>query len=352
MTLGSAACQEQPPVVAKGRYVEIATDRADEICGGTITGMDDFLELAFAEIDETPPNRIFVRYEWREPAVDEDGFHVNGGAMVQDRGDHLLVLASRLLHEHELAHAVHLQAWPENRPFLQEGFAVLFDTRRSFAQSPWPAGEPLDPLLQAGGPLDSSEYYNAWFLVSQIVRDHGTDGLRDFWRAVPADASAERARQAYQDRFGRPIDALIEPYEASEGGPLLERWSCHFTVCGEPQPWDGDTWQAEGPFACADDPDALGPMDVSGTGIVQRHHVVELEHATSYRFTPAGGVAADLRPCGLQCQPLGAAAHSVWPDRPSTRSDLAGGRYRVEILSRFEDLPASPPGTFTIERLE
>jgi hypothetical protein len=350
--LGASACEEQPPVVAQGRYVEIATERTDEICGGTVTAMDDFLERVFAEIDETPPSGVFVRYDWLEPAVNEDGVPIDSAETARDLGDSTLISANRLLHEHELAHAVHQRAWPESRPFLQEGFAVLFDSRSGFTQSPWPAGDPLDPLLQAGGTLDSSEYYNAWFLVSQIARDHGMEGLRDFWHAVPADASAERARQAYQDLFGRPIDVLLEPYEASEGGPLLERWSCHLTVCGEPQPWDGDTWQADGPFACADDPDALGPMDISGTGIVQRHHVVELEPATSYRFTPAGGVAADLRPCGLQCQPLGASAHSFWPDRPSTRSDLAGGRYRVEILSRFEDLPAEPPGIFTIERLD
>ena len=337
-------------MVARGRYVELATNRTDVICGGTIGYTDRFLALSFSEIGEILPERVFVRYEWAEAAVDEEGFHVSSGALARDYGDFILVSASRLLHEHELAHAVHSQPWPKGHSVLQEGFAVLFDSDSARPQSTWPSEASLDSLLD-GGASSSDDYAKAWFLVSQIDRDHGMGGLRELWYAVPPDASAEHVRAAYQELFGRSIDALIEPFEEFEGFPE-ERLSCHFTVCDEPQPWDGDVWRAEGPFDCADDPVALGPMGNSGTGPVERHSVVELEPATPYRFIASGGAGAYLRPCGLQCQPRGTPADIFFPDMPVTRPDYPDGRYRVEIVVDFEDLPTDTPSSFEIERLD
>ena len=305
--------------------------------------MDRYLEMVFAEIGSVPPDRRFVRYEWLESA------DVHGGAMVEHQDGSSIITSGRLIDEHELAHAVHFQAWPKTRPVFHEGFAVLFDSHSGRAQAQWPSGEPLDPLLEKT-PLGHENYGKAWFLVSQIVRDHGMDGLNDLWHAVAPQASAAEVRQAYQDLFGRSIDALIEPIEGPGGLPE-ERWSCYFTVCGEPQPWDGNAWRADGPFACADDPDALGPLGAGTPGTVERYHVVELEPATRYRFTASSG-GAELRPCGLQCQPRGSSAHTFWPDMPSSRADLPGGPYRVEIVSLSDDLPTDTPATFEIERLD
>lgn len=178
------------------------------------------------------------------------------------------------------------------------------------------------------------------------------DGLRELWHAVPPDASAAHVRQAYQDLFDRPIDALIEPREYYEGGPVGDRASCYFTICGEPQAWDGSTWRGEGPFDCADDPRALGPMGSTGTGSVERHHVVELEAGTRHRFTVSGGEGVYLRPCGLQCLPLGTSALPFPPGTSTTRADVRGGLYRVEILASYDDLPADTPSAFEIERLD
>jgi hypothetical protein len=46
-----------------------------------------------------------------------------------------------------------------------------------------------------GRDLEPGEHYQeAWFLVSQIVRDHGREGLAQLWHAVPPGADAERVR--------------------------------------------------------------------------------------------------------------------------------------------------------------
>jgi hypothetical protein len=41
------ACGEELPVVARGRYVELATDRDDPVCAGTVAHLDRFIEAAF-----------------------------------------------------------------------------------------------------------------------------------------------------------------------------------------------------------------------------------------------------------------------------------------------------------------
>lgn len=353
--MGSFACQNEAlPVVERGRYVELATARNDVICDGTVDYMDGFVALVSSEIGVMPPERIFVRYEWTEPMIGKDGEHVDGADdadFAQDWGDVTVISASRLIHEHELTHAVHNQAWPSSRSVFQEGLAVLFDSHTGRSQGKWPAGDVLDPLLEADA-LSSDDYDKAWFLVSQVILDHGMEGLSALWHAVPSDASAEQVRQAYQDLFGRPIDALIEPREVSEGGSTLDRWSCYFVVCDEPQPWEGAVWRAAGPSGCIDDAHALGPMGSNGTGTVERYYAVELEPSTPYRFTTSGGVGAYLRECGLQCLPLGSPAWQLWPDTSTSRSDLFGGRYRVEIVADFDELPVDSPGSFEIERLD
>jgi hypothetical protein len=348
VTLPAPGCQDLPPIVAQGRYVEIATSRNDMICEGTVPYMDDFLGTVIPMLGATAPDRRFVRYEWREAREASDGSPTVNHAYKNGSSTH--IDADRLVDEHELVHAAHHQALPATRSFFYEGVAVMLDGAGSHTQTPWSTGASLDSLLEAT-PLGRENYDMAWFLVSQIVRDHGMDGLRELWHAIPPDASSERARQAYADLFGRPIDALIEPIEHDDGW-LEERWSCYFTLCGEPQPWNGASWRAEGPFDCADDPNALGPMGASGTGTVERYHVVELESSARYRFTATGGAGTYLRPCGLQCRPLGTSAIPFFPNESVSRDDLRGGRYRVEILSRFEDLPTDTPSTFELERLD
>ncbi len=352
MLVGSAlvACRsEDLPVVSQGRYVEIATARDDTICGGTVPYMDDYLTSVMTLLGTTPPNRIFVRYEWREARGESTESPIIN--RTTRHGDITIIDADRLLHEHELVHAAHGQAWPASRRFLHEGLAVLLDSQGTHTQSTWPTDAALDPLLE-DNVLDNGGYDRAWVLVSQIVLDHGMEGLRELWHAVPSSASAEQVRRAYQNLFGRSIDVLLEPREYYEGGPDTDRWSCYYVICDEPESWDGDVWRADGPFDCADDPDALGPRGSNGTGAVERHYVVELEAATSYRFTASGGAGTYLRPCGLQCLPLGTPALPFFPDTSTSRADLRGGQYRVEILTDFEDLPVDAPSTFQIERLE
>lgn len=334
------------PVVARGRYVEIATDRDEVVCAGTVQFMDRFVEAGFALLGEQPPDRAFVRYEWlSEP---EEGMSVFSRGGVRRIDGDVLVQSDHLVEEHELAHAVHQGAWPYSAKFLHEGLAVLLDPRHPFMPGEW-RGADLDAVLEARE-LSAVEYYDAWFLVSQIVADHGMAGLRDLWHAVPAGASAAQVRDAYLSLFGQPIDVLIEPWVwdlGEMGEEERTRGTCSVTLCTGmtlPAEADGESWAATGPTSCADDPDAIGPFQRSGTEDgppVWRDYVMD---PGQYLFEqdPANDLGAvQARPCGLECVYL--AAYEVdqgsAPDEPF-REDT---RVRIEVHSELEALPTETP---------
>lgn len=358
LLLGVTACgplETELPVVARGRYVEIATMRDEPICGGTVAYFDRFIEAGFALIGETPPDRVFVRYEWLE--FDEDDPAVGGGrARIVDDGI-LIRSDAYLVEEHELAHAVHLQAWPGSNEFLYEGFAVLLDPKRIFYQYAWPPGVTIDQVVGAPD-LAVQDYAYAWFLVSQVVSDHGFEGLGELWRAIPPGSSAVDVREAYETIFERPIDALIEPniVETPDGPYELPRYPCNFALCLAPAatPWNENLWSASGPTDCEQDPDAIGPDHREygyEHGEVWRHHVIEMT-SDALEVETSATVGASLAACSLICsdsqiesgQVIGPASiedGSSWP---------GAGRHRVEVRSEIDALPTAAPGQLVIRR--
>ena len=327
------ACK--PPVVHEGRYVELATDRTEPICGGTVAYMDDYVSAVASLLGETLPERNFIRYEWSDEEWSDE---YNG--LTTRRRNHSLIESHELVSEHELVHAVHFQVWPGTRRFLHEGLATLLGSA-GYLRSPWPEGKPLDPLLEAEEKEDV-DYHDALFVVSQIVRDHGFDGLRELWHRVPRDASARQIRDTYEAIFDRPIEALFEPVDG------VPRHSCHFTVCvGEPADWNGDEVALPGPSDCEDDPRAVGPMSSRYLGTVWRPHVVDLEDAPLH-WESVGGVGAYLRWCRLRCDPGDPHAEGgVAPDGSSTMN-LGPGPMRVEVSQDLEELPLDEPGVVRI----
>lgn len=330
--LGAAmalACSSEPPVVERGRYVELATDRDEPVCGGTVAYMDHYVSEVAALLGEALPDRVFIRYEWN---------HEERG-LTSERRNHWLIQSNVLPVEHELVHAVHFQVWPASRPFLHEGLAALLDSG-GFARAPWPEGQPLDLLLEAES--REVDYQDALFVVSQIVRDHGFEGLRELWQSVPHDASPQQVRNAYQAVFDRPMDALFEPIDG------VPRQTCHFTVCvGEATPWDGDAAALEGPSDCARDPNAVGPTTDRLFGSVWRPHVVDLED-TEHRWESTGGASAILRWCRLRCEPNDPMPYTSVAADGSFVEDLGLGPMRVEVTHPLEDLPRDEPGSVRI----
>jgi hypothetical protein len=334
--MASLGCGEDLPVVAQGRYVEIATDRDDPVCAGTVAHLDRFIEEVFDVLGETPPDRVFVRIEW--PA------HHDWAAFARLEGDRVLIRSPFLVDEHELVHAVHLQAWPRSARFLHEGLAVLIQPHRPYQ----PVGvshfsrSGLDELLGAKT-LAPGRYAAAWFIVAQIVHDHGFEGLRELWHRIPANASTQQVRDAYLELHGRPIDELIEP---------TGRMLCSYTVCaGEPHGWGEDRWVGSAPVGCEDDPNAVGPdpapYSYDPVGTVWRDYV--LENATPVlppRFSE--GVNAIVIPCGFHCPYEGPSY--LGPDASlSIGFRTFVGRVRVEVRTRLEALPSDPPGTVEVE---
>jgi len=340
----SGCREEELDIVARGRYIELATDRDEAVCAGTVPFMDDYVEAVAALLGETLPNRVFIRYEWLDIA------HGN-----TSKDDALRLVRSNLLpHEHELVHAVHGEVWPASRSFFHEGLAVLLDNR-GYILSPWPEDASLDLLLEASGSSEV-DYYQAWFLVSQIVREHDFDGLREFWLAVPPDASASEIRATYQALFDQPISALFEPeimFPGEEYEYEVPRYGCHFAVCvGEPTPWQGDMWSGEAVVGCEDDPHAVGPTPLNFAAPVWRPHVAEIDEG-SLRMTASAGVGAVFRPCQLQCRENDPAFGAVGTSKTQVNDPFYWpGLLRVEVGRELEDIPADEPGTLQFERLD
>jgi hypothetical protein len=232
---------------------------------------------------------------------------------------------------------------------MHEGLAVMLDPRGRY-HPVWNLSQSaLDEVL-GDQILEGGRYAAAWFLVSQIVHDHGMEGLRDLWHRVPAKASTQQVRDAYFELFGRSIDALIEPLimEGPSGPEPVRRVPCSYTVCaGEGHPWQEDRWIAEAPSGCEDDPNAVG-ADEKGyhyeVGPVWRDYLLE---KTTLLEPPqlSEDVTAVVMPCGFHCPPEGPVY--IGPDQPDAQ--VRGHLLRVEVRTTLESLPTDTPGTLELQ---
>lgn len=333
------------PVVAVGHYVEIATNRDEDVCGGTAAYMDRVIEAAFTIMDGAPPEGLFVRFEWLE--FDEQD-PVLGGGVTRRSNDGVLIQSDYyLVEEHELVHAVQLQTGKISADFLFEGLAILLEAKRPYAQFPWESSSPvtLDEVVGAEN-LPNELYPYAWFIVSQIVRDHGFDGLRQLWDAVPYGATAGQVRAAYEAQFGQSIDVLLDPAEEWPS----KRLPCYFALCPttEPIPWDDSRLSVAGPRGCADDPDAIGPDRrdyLDEYGEVWRQYDMTLDPGT-YDISFSPNIGANIISCEVDCEEVGVYRPGFLAGELSLSSSQ---RQRVEVRAEIGDLPTQSPGMYTVE---
>jgi len=343
---------EELPVVATGRWVELATDRDEPICGGTLALLDGLVGAAFAYLGETPPERVFVRYEWLDERIESSS--LVGHGQTTHTTEMVIIRSDQLVHEHEIGHVVPALSWPTAPRFLREGLAVLLDGRRYFDQDLWPSSKTIDEVIDgdfAGG----RNYWESWFLVSQIVRDHGVDGLKSLWFEVEADADAAEVRKAYESLFGRPMEALLEPLPADEssvGGP---RVPCRFALCPqEAQPLEGGSVVAPGPAGCEGDPHAIGPHSRSealdGPPVWRETVVVPMVRWADAE--PSGNLFAAPSPCFLECYRYGQGRAVFGPDSEQWNLALRpAGPWRIEVRRDLESLPTDDPGGITVFEL-
>jgi hypothetical protein len=330
MTLGVAGCGDVP-VVARGKFVELATDREEPVCAGTIPRIDAYLEAVATLLGEELPNRRFLRIEWRDIGYGDS-----------ETMDHVLqddvIVTGNPFDQHELVHAVHVQVWPRSHRLLEEGLATMIGTRGWLMADPWPEGRSIDSALGQW----EGDYPAALFIVSQIIKDHGVEGLRTLWHELSPDSDAAAVRAAYQREFERSIDVLVEPVMV---GPLPNRrFSCFYEICLE----DAERldaigeWSAQGPGSCAEDGRAVGPLPREGRLSAWTHQVVEIG-AEPPVIATSGGEGIIVRYCELGCNTV---AHDA-KVAPDTTVDFAltPGRYLVEIGHELSALPTSTPAT-------
>ena len=338
-----SGCADQLPVVATGRWIEMATKDETPICGGTVAYLDTIVEAGFGVLGETPPDDLTIRYEWRADAV---------VGTASGSGSDIVVRTSQLVEEHELAHAVHLAAWPKSNDFMHEGLAILFDSRRYLDPYAWPDSFALDDLI--GPKLGTGEHYNqAWFLVSQIVRDHGFDGLRDLWHDIPEGSSPQHVRDAYRQRFGQPIETLLEPVLNPITGGYETRYPCLFSPCGDPDVHvESGSLEAPGPSGCVDDPTAVGPFQ-RPAGIdpppVWKNTTFVTE--TTLGLEPHDELSIAIRPCFLRCD-RAPSGNIFFIPGSNYAAALTAETWRVEIHQKLEALPTDDPGAVVLPDLE
>ena len=331
--------------------------------------MDRFVAAGSALIGEEPRDDLLVRYRWRtDPVRDASGFVWRGYTSTSSDGS-ILVRSVSLIHEHELAHVVHAQAWGWSQPFLNEGFAVLLDPRRGYEAMTWkgisndPRFTSLDDVLSSSD-LPGDLFPAAWYIVSQIVRDHGFDGLHALWEAVPRGATASEVRAAYEQTFGEPMDVIFEnldPIGVCPDDPCNQptRVTCTATPCtAEPSPWTDDAWSATAPTGCEDDPTAIGPFaGIADHGDVWRDATVDIDQWEKIAPETSAVTSVNMMRCGLRCWAYNGGPYlPLLPDIDEPETFWNGGeftlpikgRYRVEVRRDLEDLPDDTPGTFTL----
>ncbi len=304
------------------------------LCAGTVQKIDAYLDGVAALLGEELPNRRFLRIEWRDIG--------DGDGMTTDRvvRDDVLV-TNDPFDPHELVHAAHLQVWPRSHRLLMEGLATMVGTRTLLRAGPWPDGKTIDSVLGDW----NGDYAAALFIVSQIVKEHGVDGLRRLWHELSLDSEAAEFRAAYQSVFARSVDELLEPEML---GPVPNtRFACFSEICLEAaeQTRSDGTWSAEGPESCAG-ARAVGPRSLGGGRSVWTHQVVTV-NAESPVITATGGSGAVVRACGLGCNTVVHDAQIA----PGVSVDLAlpSQDYLVEIGHRLEDLPTDSPAHVDFE---
>lgn len=328
----TGGCSESS-VIATGRDFELASDRDEPLCAGTVDTIDAYLDAVADLLGETLPNTRFLRIEWRDVG-DADGMTTD--RLLRDD----VIVTSDPIDPHELVHAAHLQVWPKSHRLLMEGLATMVGTRGWLQSESWPDGKPIDSVLGQW----NGDYAAALYIVSQVVEEHDFEGLRSLWYAVPMGASASEFRDAYRSIFDQPIDHLVEPKMI---GPVpATRLSCFYEIFLEPpQPLDASgQWQGRGPTEC-DDPATIGPRAAAGEVTAWTHQVVELP-ANAPFVTLVGGTGAVVRTCGFGCN---AVVHDARIE-PGAAVDLAlpAGTYLVEIGESIDRLRHEDEAVLTL----
>ena len=333
---GGCMSAEEPDQV--GTWVALDNESGEPLCPGTVAYSDRVLGEAFRLLEEEPPSHRFVEYRWGPR-----GYY----GLASPRSTGVSIEAGSPVHEHELVHAAHLQAWPRAPAFLEEGLAEFLGDSFSVQDAGVhrPFGEELDAALST--PVHDLDYGLAWLVVSQIVLEHGVSGLRDFWFELGPSSSMAEVRQTYTRLFGGSLDELVQPFPVTIGGEQVPfgRGVCWIQFCtGEPLAWENERIRGVGVSGC-DDVDAVSPSLSQGPQFPWKDYVVEGIEPVVAEAAP--GVYVEVEPCGvLLCD-----HHTVRDEglaQPPPETWEQQGRYRVRVATDSDELAPGTEPTFEL----
>lgn len=322
LTLFASACQDQGPelrpVQVQGEFVAYAAFDEVELCEGTATYADAWMRAVATRLEIDPAALLPTTYYYVDSSVTDKQCPGGSPHCARMEDGQILIFSQNPLHRHELAHAVHLSAWPAGRVLLREGLASLFGEVEWTPGSPLTAEE-IDVAIEARSAVDEPSVYGIGLrIVYWTLLRHGPAAFEQFWYASSELSSAAAFRAEFQDHFGESLDAMLDD--------VAEESHSSIALCpGEPRGWENGSWTMRSPRGCEDDGvyGSAGSYDYG----VRRESIMEITQPGTYEITvshsPSNGQGVFI----TQCQDLFAA----WLLHAGTEItvELEPGRYRV-----------------------
>ena len=250
MALCTGACTPDfPEPIWKGEFLEYASTVEGEVCAGSWTVQDRYVETLAKLLGTTidaPLNYAYISESERQQyCFDSDLL----GCYYENKA-----YSKYAVHFHELAHGVADLSGMRGPVAFQEGFAEVFGNGQYSDDELRPAEEVLRDFDHASG-----SYYTAGLFVRFLIERHDLGLLVAFMRQTDEKTPWDKIEKTFQEVFHESLDDALLEFDAY---PTCTMWNNRVALveCDlPPLPWDGGTWQASTDLECTDD-DVMGPV--------------------------------------------------------------------------------------------
>lgn len=330
MLLGVCACtdDDRPPVQATGTYLSYAAEDDLGLCPATVTYAEQWMAVAAEQmgLDATQlPKMTYYRVDWRSEKG-ECGEEAAGCA--QWEGERIAMFGAMPIDKHELVHALHMSAWPNQSAMLEEGLAHAYDDwfpgLALFAPS---SADMFDAAVVVTREQDVGLAMNTGaFLLISLARRHGPEAVARLWNGSHYPTTAAEFRADFEREIGEPLDTFLAE---------VDHYTCQIVSCvGEPKPWVDGVWTTRSPVGCDDH--TIG--SIGSEYSVRRTEIVRIEEFGDYEISVSDtpwGVA--ITSCDDACMYDGLISVG---GNETYLAYMIPGTYRFETTQMSPDDPA------------
>lgn len=256
VVVGGSACAEpefEPEVgefVARGQHVELWASEGHDICGGTLSHLDRFVDALRERVGPQPEaedlHRVYVLddEDWSEGPCDEDA----GGCAAMGRTVYTRGVRPAL---HEL---VHTELSNRGNSCLEEGLAVVFG-EATVGAYPFVGDGDEHTCLETTGAIPFDLYHRAAHVTRYLINEYDLGPVLAFKRETSRDAGFAELHAAFLRTIGDDLDEVLVRYE--EDYPVFCQnagYRISLLECSVPAtPWRSATlWDETVMLDCAD----------------------------------------------------------------------------------------------------